>query len=156
MRQPWQDHVCFGPTGGGGGGNTVTQVQQIPEYEQQFSQSNQDLASSLGSQPYPVYKAPLIAGFSPQQTAGMQMAGQAATAYQPDLNAAEGVALHTLGGSGGMGTLGAAAGINPANPGVVGQFMSPYVMDALAPQITALNTQLGQQHQNIEIGRAHV
>ena len=58
-------------SGGGGSGssNTVTQVQQIPEYQQQFSLENQELARSLGSQQFPVYQAPLIAGFAPAQQA---------------------------------------------------------------------------------------
>src|SRR5713226_7065741 len=73
---------------GGGGQNTVTQSQQIPLYEQQQSQANQALASSLGAQPYPQYPGPLISGFTPLQGAGQQMATQAASNYQPYLQAA--------------------------------------------------------------------
>lgn len=122
--------------GSGGGSQTVTQVQQIPEFEQQFSQENQNIARSLGANPYPQYQGQLVAGFTPQQTAGMQMAGQAATAYQPDLASAEGVAANALNAS-------------PSNPGVVASYMSPYVQSSLAPQVLAAQTQLGQQQNAI-------
>ena len=42
--------------GGSGGTNTVESTQQIPDYEEDFSQANQNLASSLMSQPYPNYE----------------------------------------------------------------------------------------------------
>lgn len=135
-------------SGGGGGGNTVTQVQQLPQFEQDFAQSNQSLAASLGSQPYPVYQAPLIQSFTPQQTRSFDMAGNAATAYQPAVDAATGAAANTVAAgapllSQGASLLNGAAG---GDPGVIGHLMSPYVSAALAPQITALETQIGQQH----------
>lgn len=117
-------------SGGGGSQNTTTQVQQIPEFEQQFAQANQNIAASLGSQPYPTYQGQLIAGFTPQQQQGMQMAGQAATSYQPDLGAAEGL------------TAGASQGWNPQS---AAQYMSPYAMAALAPQMQQLQLKEGQQ-----------
>lgn len=118
--------------GGSSGSSTNTQVQQIPEFEQQFSQANQNIAASLGSTPYPTYQGQLIAAFTPQQQQGMQMAGQAATSYQPDLSAAEGLT---------------AAGSQQWNPQTAAQYMSPYAMSALAPQLQQLQTQLGQQQQ---------
>lgn len=148
-------------SGGGNGGGSQSTVQsvQIPEYEQQFSSENQDLARSLGAQPYPVYQGQLVAGFTPQQNAGMSMAGQASTAYQPDLGAAESSAVNALSMNpmahgmpmvgAGAGSIGTGMGINPADPNTIGQYMSPYVAQALAPQITALQTQLGQQQNAI-------
>jgi len=73
---------------GGGSSNTVTQTQQIPLYEQQQSQANQALASSLGAQPFPQYPGPLIQGFNPLQTSGQELAVQSAGSYQPYLAAA--------------------------------------------------------------------
>lgn len=143
-------------SGGGGGGtssNTVTQVQQIPQFEQDFSQANQNLAAGLGTQPYPAYQAPLIQGFSPDQIQGMQMAQGAATAYQPDLATANAYTAAGVNQGGSM--IANAAGANPiaandpGNVGVISKYMSPYVAQALVPQITALQTQQAQQQNAI-------
>src|SRR6185503_13886221 len=78
------------PRGSGGGGtNTVMQSQQIPAFEQQFSQENKALARALSQNQYPQYNHPLLQGFANQQQQGMAQAGQAAGAYQPDLSQAE-------------------------------------------------------------------
>lgn len=115
---------------------TVTTSQQIPLYEQQFSQQNQALAQSLGSQAYPQYQGPLVAGFTPTQQAGQGAAIDAASSYQPLLNA---------------GVQATAAGMNAsaADPGVIQSFMNPYVQSSLAPQITDLQTQLAQQQNQL-------
>lgn len=145
-------------SGGGGSGsqNTVTQVQQIPAFEQQASIDNQALASSLASQPYPVYQGALIQGFTPTQTQGQNMALNAASSYQPDLNAAHDVTA--MGANAGgvnaysgadAGALLSTLGISAANPINIGQFMSPYVQQALAPSISDLNLQQQQQNQQI-------
>lgn len=120
----------MGGSSGGGSQSTNTQVQQIPAFEQQFASQNQNIAASLASNPYPTYQGQLIAGFTPQQQQGLQMAGQAATSYQPDLSAAEGL------------TAGASQQWNPAS---AAQYMSPYAMAALAPQMQQLQLQEGQQ-----------
>lgn len=117
-------------SGGGGSQSTNTQVQQIPEFEQDFASANQNIAASLASSPYPTYNGQLIAGFTPQQTQGQQMAGDASTAYQPDLNTAEGLT---------------AASTRQWSPQAAQQYMSPYAQAALAPQIQAEQMQLGQQ-----------
>lgn len=150
-----------GPSGGGGGSsNTVTQVQQIPAYEQQFSQANQNLAQSLGSQPYPVYGGPLVAPFTSQQTTALNNVPGAASSYAPFLQAAGSTAstipglnpavaspsyISSLLGAG-TNAANASAAMNPANPGVIQSLMSPYVSSALAPQIQQLQTQLGQEN----------
>lgn len=147
--------------GGGGSSNTVTNQVQIPQYEQQFSSENQDLARSLSSNPYPQYNAPLVQGFSDQQQQGMAMAGGAASAYQPDLTQAEGMAanaatypsdlydyIYANGGGGGNQALQQARSMGPSNS-TIAQYMSPYVQQSLAPQVMALQTQLGQQQNQI-------
>jgi hypothetical protein len=73
------------------------------------------------------------------QIQGQNMAMGAATAYQPDLTAAQNVT-------------GQALANGPANPNTMAAYMSPYIQDALAPQVTALNTQIGQQHQALAAG----
>lgn len=171
--------------GSGGGSNTVTQMQQIPDFEQDFSLQNQQLAQSLGSQPFPVYGGAMVAPFAPQQYAGMQMAGDSATSWQPTLDAsayltgqaaggnkyldsAQQYAMlgndttgniqysnnlvgQALGPNNDMNTARALAGramsFDPSNSDQLGQYMSPYVAQAMAPQITALQTQIAQQHQ---------
>lgn len=139
-----------------GGGNTTTQVQQIPEFEQEASKANQALAQSLGSQPYPTYQGALIQGQSPLQTQGQGEALGAATAWQPALNQAAGVTQQALNPNGvnaysnaATGTIGQALNTNAAAPGAIQSFMNPYVGAALAPQIQDLNLQLGQQQQQI-------
>lgn len=178
----------------GGGGSapsqqTVTTVQQIPQFEQDFAHENQNLARSLGSQPFPLYQGPLVADFTPTQLAGQQAAIQAAGSWQPGMNAAQtatasalqpppsvmagaerifnassaspvvGMGADLVRGSTyspmvgqGVNTIGAALGANPAAPGVIQSYMSPYVGAALAPQIQALNDQLAMQRRQIGAG----
>src|SRR5271168_4969932 len=77
-------------SGGGssGGQNTTTSQVQIPAYEQAFSQQNQQLAQSLGSQPYPQYGGALIQPMNATQQQGEQQALGASTDYQPYLASA--------------------------------------------------------------------
>lgn len=144
--------MSSGGSSGGGGSSTVTQVQAIPTYQQQMSQNNEQIAQSLASQPYPTYNAQLIAGFSPQQTTGMAEAGSAATAYQPDLSAAEG---STNAAPGAYSPYGAAAtsmagsSAAPWTAQTAEQYMSPYAAAALGPQEQELALQQGQQQQAI-------
>lgn len=133
--------------GSGGGQNTVTSSQQIPQFEQDASQQNQQLAQSIGAQPYPTYNAPLIQGMDPQQSQGQQQALTAANAYQPGLNQAMGTTQNAL-GYGGAVNAAAQGAQSLTNPNAVGAYMNPYVQQALAPQISDLQTQLaGQQNQ---------
>ena len=135
-------------SGGGssGGQNTVTSSQQIPLFEQQASENNQQLSESIGAQPYPTYNAPLVQGMDPSQTTGQQQALTAANAYQPGLDQATGVAQNAVGAGGGV-TQAAGNVEGLTNPNAVGAYMNPYVQQALAPQISDLQTQLaGQQN----------
>lgn len=156
------------PRGSGGGGtNTVSQSVQIPAFEQQFSQENQDLARALSQNPYPQYNQPLVQGFAPQQQQGMALAGGAAGAYQPDLATAEqyaneanpywntgvNVGINEMGSATaqaapgvvqGQNILGGAINAGP-NGQTISQYMSPYVQQSLMPQIQNLRTQLGQE-----------
>ena len=116
--------------GSSGGTSTNTQVEQIPAFEQQSSINNQNVAASIASTPYPTYSGQLIAGFTPEQTAGQQQAQTAATAYQPDLANAENLTT---------------ASTQQWSPQAAQQYMSPYAQAALAPQLEAAQMQLGQQ-----------
>jgi hypothetical protein len=126
---------------------SVTTSQQIPLYEQQFSQQNQALAQSLGSQPFPQYQGALVSGFTPAQQVGQGQAIDAASSYQPLLNAgvqATGAAL-----SSNPVDSGAVSAMSPANAGVISSYMNPYVQSSLAPQIQDLQTQLAQQQNQL-------
>lgn len=123
-------------SGSGGTSNTVTSSQQIPEFEQQASQQNQELAQSIGSQPYPVYQGDLIQPMNALQTSGEQGAVNAAGAAQPYIGAA---------GS----TIGSALTNTGANPNTIASYMNPYVQQSLVPQLTQAETQLAQEQQGI-------
>lgn len=122
--------------GGTGSTNTVTQSQQIPQFEQDASQANQQLAQSIGAQPYPVYQGALIQGMTPLQQQGETEAVNAAGAAQPYINAAGA-------------SVGSAMTNTAANPNTIASYMSPYVQQSLIPQLTQAETQLGQEQQGI-------
>lgn len=123
-----------GGGGSSGGSNTVTQVQQIPDWQKDFAQQNEQIAASLASRPYPTYKGDLIAGFTPQQTQGMQMTQDAANSYQPAMDSAQKMT---------------ASAAQPWNAQTAQQYMSPYAMAALAPQMQQLHLQQAQQRKAI-------
>lgn len=125
----------MGSGGGGGGQNTTTQVQQIPAFEQQFAQENQDIARSIAAQPYQQYQGQLIAGFSPMQQQGLNMLPGAAQSGDPAMQ---------------MGQQLTANSAQPWNAQAVQQYMSPYAMAAMAPQLQQLQLQQAQQAKNID------
>lgn len=127
--------MCGGGSSGGGGTNTVSTSTVIPDWQQGAVQSNENLATSLASQPYPTYGGQLIAGFSPLQNQGMQMAQDAAVAAAPDLSQAESYTQQ--------------AGNSSWNPTTASQYMSPYVMQALGPQLQQQQIQQAMNSNNI-------
>lgn len=122
---------------GGGGNQTVTQSQQIPAYEQEFSAGNLNLAQSLAANPYPQYQGQLVAPLTGLQNQGIGAATQAAGSYQPDIANSEALASRST-------------GYDPSNAAQVGQYMSPYIQDALAPQIAGLQAQMGAQQRSTD------
>lgn len=125
--------MCGG--GGSSGGSTVTQVQQIPEWQEEMIKANEQVATSLASQPYQTYSGDLIAGFTPLQQQGIQATQNAANAYQTDLSKAENMTGQLAN--------------NQWNAQTANQYMSPYAMAALQPQIQQLQLQQGQQARDI-------
>ena len=73
--------------------NTVTQVQQIPAYQQQAIQNDEATATSLASNPYPAYGAPIVAGLNNQEMAGLNEAAANAYDYTPEMTSAAGQAF---------------------------------------------------------------
>ena len=120
-------------SGGGGGQNTTTQVQQIPAYEQQYSQNNLNLAQALQSTPYPTYQGQLIAPFNASQNTAMADVQNNSAIANPSYSSAMGMQNSSA---------------TPFNSQIASQYMSPYVQSSLNPQIANLNNQLaGQQMQ---------
>jgi hypothetical protein len=141
-------------SGGGssGGSQTVTQVQQIPDWQKDYAQQNENIAASLASRPYQAYQGQMVAGLNGQQQQGINMANQAATSYQPYLNQATDLTNQAT--TAGQGATNAGIGLTAAsagqwNPQAAQQFMSPYVMQALQPQLQQLGIQQAQQQKSI-------
>ena len=125
--------------GSSGGGGTVTQTTAIPDWQQGMVQSNENIAQSLASQPYQQYQGQVLAPLTDLQNQGIATTTAGATAGQPYLQQA--------------GALANQAGNNQWNAQTAQQYMSPYAMAALQPQIQQLQNQMGMQANAIN-GRA--
>lgn len=130
--------MAGGGSGGGGSSNTVTQTQQIPDWQKDYALENESIAAGLASRPYPTYQGQLIAGFTPLQQQGIQMAQDASTAYQPYLDRANQM------------TQQASKGWNQQSADTVNSYMNPYVMASLAPQLQQLD--IAQNKNRMQIG----
>lgn len=131
-----------GDSGGGSAptSQTTTVTQQIPQFEQDFAQANQNIAASLASRPYQPYQGQMIAGFSPTQQRALDQTQADAYGYQPSLQAAQGFT--------GMG----AQTWGQTTPQQQAAYMNPYVMNSLAPQLQQLDIQQGQNRNQIAAG----
>jgi len=116
---------------------TVTQT-SIPEYAKPYVETMLGKAQAIQDQPYQAYGGQRIAEFSPMQqqafgrTANQQVAGQLAPASQ-------------MAGMAGLGSLGAGQQYaqQATNPYAMGAYMSPYIQNALAPQMEEARRQAG-------------
>jgi hypothetical protein len=136
---------------GGGGGSapaptsqSVTQT-SIPEYAKPYVERMLGKSEALTSAPYQAYGGQRIAGFTPMQ----EQAFQSAANLEPSKQLGYGTQLAGLGGLGAMN-----AGQNyqsmATNPYAQQAYMSPYVQNALAPQMQEAIRQSqiqGQQNQ---------
>jgi hypothetical protein len=123
---------------------TVTNT-SIPEYAQPYVERLLGKSEAFSSAPYQAYGGERIAGFTPMQ----QQAFQSAANLQPSQQLGYGTQLAGLGGLGAMN-----AGQNyqnmATNPYAQQAYMSPYVQNALAPQMQEAVRQSqiqGQQNQ---------
>jgi hypothetical protein len=114
---------------------TVTQT-SIPEYAQPYVERMLGKAEAFSNAPYQAYGGERVAGFTPMQ----QQAFQSAANLQPSQQLGYGTQLAGLGGLGAMN-----AGQNymnmATNPYATQAFMSPYVENALAPQLAEARRQ---------------
>ena len=151
---PMGNYMMDGGGGGGGGGSstgTQTQISELPEWARSYAKNTLEKTAALTDQPYQTYNAPRIAGFSPLQQQSQQDAAGMQT------NAGTGM---------GMGIAGAAAlgGLNQDYDGMqmrsqnfgnrsAQQYMSPYVQQALAPQMQQIQ-RTGEQQKLGNAGQA--
>ena len=119
---------------GGGGSSSpssTTQTTDLPDWAKPYAQEALEKGKQLSSTPYQRYDQPRFAGFSPMQTqaqqgvAGMQTSGL-------------GNAAGMLSGAATLGALGTS--YNPYQTGqfnsqAAGQYMNPYLEQAMAPQL---------------------
>lgn len=128
-------------SGGGGGGQqgpsqqTVTQS-NVPEYARPYVEQTLGKANALtdiNKNPYQIYQGERIAGFSPLQQQAFQGAQDLGPTGQTGM-------ASQLAGTAGLGALNTQYGPSGFQGGVFGQgaaqhYMSPYIQQALAPQL---------------------
>lgn len=123
---------------------SVTQT-SIPDYAKPYVEKMLGKTEALSSAPYQPYQGERIAGFTPMQ----QQAQQAAA----NLGPAKQIGVGTqLAGMAGLGSLGAGQQYaqQATNPYAMQAYMSPYVQNALEPQMREAARQsamVGQQNQ---------
>ena len=120
---------------------SVTQT-SIPEYAQPYVEKMLGKAEALTSAPYQPYGGERIAGFTPMQEQAFQGIANLAPAQQ--LGAA--TQLGGLAGLGGL-TAGSRYAQQATDPGAMGAYMSPFVQQALQPQLRELARQSDIQGQ---------
>ena len=123
---------------------TVTQT-SIPEYARPYVERMLGKAEATTTQPYQAYGGERIAGFTPMQQQAQQ--GMA------NLGPAQQLGIGTqLAGMAGLGSLGAGQNyaMQATNPNAMQAYMSPYIQNALDPQMREAARQSsiqGQQNQ---------
>lgn len=134
---------------GGGGGSQPTNTTQttttIPEYARPTVERMLGKAEAFSNTPYQAYGGQRVAEFSPLQQQAMQSASKLGPAQQLGVGT-------QLAGLGGLGALGAGQQYaqQATSPGATQAYMSPYIQNALAPQMREATRQsdiLGQQNQ---------
>ena len=110
--------------------NTTQTTTSIPEYAKPYVEKMLGKTEALSNSPYQAYGGERIAGFTPMQ----QQAQQGMANLQP----AQQLGLATqMGGVAGLGALGAGQNYQnmATNPNAMQAYMSPYVQNALDPQM---------------------
>jgi hypothetical protein len=117
---------------------SLTSETVLPDWYTNYAMQLLSNQQALGAQPMPTYQGPRVAEFSPTTQQGFGMTGQAATAYQPALNAATQATQGAINAPGGLNVaqpyLGAAGQSSVAN---INQYMNPY-NDAVVNRIGEL------------------
>jgi hypothetical protein len=142
--------------GGGGGGSspapapssqTVTNT-SIPEYARPYVENmlgKTEALTDINQNPYQTYGGERIAGFNPAQQQAFQNVQNMQAA--PQLGQASGLAgisgLGSIGTAGQMGQVGQQYANQATNPYAQQAYMSPYIQNALQPQLQEMQRQYG-------------
>jgi hypothetical protein len=134
---------------GGGGGSQPTNTTQttttIPEYARPYVERMLGKAEAFSDSPYQAYKGERIAGFTPLQ----QQSFQGAANLGPAQQIGQGTQLAGIAGLGGLGA-GQQYAQQATDPGSMQAYMSPYIQNAMAPQLREAarsSAIMGQQNQ---------
>lgn len=135
---------------GGGGGqsqpqSTTQTTTTIPEYARPYVERMLGKAEAFSETPYQAYGGQRIAGFTPMQ----EQAFQGAANLGPAKQLGTGTQLAGIAGLGGLGA-GQQYAQQATNPYAMQSYMSPYIENAMAPQLREAARQSaiqGQQNQ---------
>jgi hypothetical protein len=119
--------------GGGGGGqptNTTQTTTTIPEYARPYVERMLGKAEAFSESPYQAYGGQRTAGFTPMQ----EQAFQGAANLGPAKQLGTGTQLAGIAGLGGLGA-GQQYAQQATNPYAMQSYMSPYIQNALEPQM---------------------
>lgn len=125
--------------------NTTNTTTSIPDYAKPYVERMLGKSEAFADSPYQAYQGERIAGFTPLQQQAQQSAANLGPARQLGVGT-------QMAGLAGLGSLGAGQQYaqQATNPYAMQSYMSPYVENALAPQMreAARNSaMLGQQNQ---------
>lgn len=110
--------------GGGGSSQTTTSSSELPEWARGYAQDTLAKAQALTSQPYQTYGANRIAGFTPLQ----EQTQKAIAGFNPAEQFGQATGLAGMAGLGALNT-------GTFNNAAASQYMSPYLEQAMAPQL---------------------
>jgi hypothetical protein len=135
---------------GGGGAPQQTQVAQtnIPEYARPYVENmlgKTEALTDINQNPYQTYGGQRIAEFSPMQQQAFGNVANMQTA--PQIGQGSGLAaasgLGSIGTGGQMGMVGQQYANQATNPAAQQAYMSPYIQNALQPQLAEMSRQYG-------------
>lgn len=134
--------------GGGGGGSTQTTVTELPEWAKPYAKESLGKAQAISETPYQAYGGERTAQFTPLQQQAFTGASQLTTA--PQMATASGMTAEAANRAIGM-------QYNPYQTGQfgqqAGQYMSPFVEQAMAPQLREAQ-RASEMQRNMEQAKA--
>lgn len=118
---------------------------QVPQYLSDYLYNLMSGAYSAAQEQYQPYQGPRIAGFTDPQQQAFQMTQNAASAYQPQLSAAE----QTAAGATNLDPTQAAQpyfnAASTATPNIIGNYMNPYIGNVVNQLGSMAAQQLGEK-----------
>lgn len=156
-----QDGIRLYPVGGddGGGSATATQITDLPDWAKPTAQRTLAKTEALTSdRPYQSYASWATSqGLDPTQVAGatglQNMSYQGAQNLQPSGTLGTAQSIAGMAGLGALGTSYDPYRTGQFNPYTAAQYMSPFAMNALAPQLREASRQ-SEMQRNMEQARA--